>query len=500
MQINSKQNHYYFSFIITITLFSIFTKNIHSAFNDEADEDENAINVRTYESLKVNPEIENNCDLRVMRAYSMYGDASSLSQPNLVYPSIRQNCCGVNDQHNIKQLWRKAANQIVKNQKFFLYLVKGILSPIQDFLRLAIHGAIIYNRFKVQKYSLETIKRDYPGLSFYMGDLVWHHRNYKILINKDFINMSEKIKNGIDAKKLKIMYHGFNQAAEFMMNVRRNFYAMICSVEGQQSCSRKGFFKRIFYFNDTYYGTPFCEAMINHHFRYFYDYYYFFKHVVYFVDRLPFFVQLTEPFDENNQGGILQRGASPGNQDSQGVDYVRKGITIPYGRFLYGSPQHQNFEKYYDKPELNIIDKASIQTCSQFANFTACEFYCQEFSMVKHNDYFDGSPDHLMDTFRIILAIRTKFDGFLENEFEVDYVTLEKMIDELSMKYNPFIYTSSMPNDVELNRQGNDFSELAGFNPLEYGVGCTLDLIFQFVSVLQSVSVVVISLLYFMTN
>jgi hypothetical protein len=514
MQHDSPLSYLFYFTSVTVILFFVISlpEGVNTAHNDALDDDESSINVRSYASLQINPEIENNCDLRVMRAYSMYGDAASLSEPNLIYPAITQNCCGPKDQENIKALWRKASNQIVKNQKFFLYLAKGILSPIQDFLRLASHAHVIYDRIHNKKFSLESVKKDYPGLTFYMGDLVLHKRNYKILINADFIKMSEKVKNGIDATKLKIMYHGFNQAAEFMMNVRRSFYGMICSLDGQNACSRKGFLERAFYFDDTYYGTPFCEAMIAHHFRYFYDYYYFFKRVEYFVDRLPFFVQLTEPLDESAaqqanllQGqaqGVPQRAPTPqtnttGGTGGAGADFIRKGITIPYGHFLYGTPAHTYFEDNYDKPELNIIDHVGIQACSEFSNFTACEFYCQEFSMVKHNDFFDGSPEHLIDTFRTVMAIRETFEGFYENEFEVDYVTLEKMIDELKRKYNPFIYPSSMPTDIELNEQGNDFSELAGYNPLEWSVGCTLDLTFKYSSIIQSISVFAISWLFF---
>ena len=485
------------SVLLILTLLPTCSK---AAFNDELDEDENKINVRTYEHLKVNPEIEDNCDLRVMRAYSMYGDASSLSQPNLVFPAIQQNCCGTRDQENIKALWRRASNQIIKNQKYFLYVVKGILSQSQDFLRLAIHGSIIYDRVIKKKISLEAVRKDYPGLTFFQGDLVWHKRNYKVLINSDFIKYAEEVKNGIDANKLKVMYHGFNQAAEFMMNVRRSFYGMICSTKGQLACSRKGFLKRAFYFSDIFYGTPFCEAMINNHFRYFYDYYYFMKRVQRFVDRLPFFVQTTEYLEEdsllnNKQAG--GSGPSHSGSSSNGQDYIRKGITIPYGRFLYNTPEHEFFESHYDRKALGLIDRAFIQACSEFSNFTACEFYCQEFSMVKHNDYFDGSPDLLLTTFRSMMAMRDKFDGFRENEFEVDYVTLEKMIDELKEKYFEFIYVSTMPNDVEFNNQGNDFSELVGFNPLEFSVGCTLDLKFKNESIFNVLIVFALSLFVF---
>jgi len=492
---------FYYTISVFLLLALTLPSYVQSNQNDTLDSDESAINVRSWASFQANPEIEDKCDLRVMRAYSLYGDASSLSEPNLIFPAIQQNCCGPRDQETITNLWRKASRQIVKNQKFFLYLAKGILSPIQDFLRLAGHAHVIYDRIHNKKYSFEAVKRDYPGLSFHMGDLVLHKRNYKILINEDFINMSEHIKNGIDATKLKIMYHGFNQAAEFMMNVRRSFYGMICSIEGQNACSRKGFFKRAFYFNDTYYGTPFCDAMVKHHFKYFYDYYYFFKRVEYFIDRLPFFVQLTETLDEEAaKQNLLNPRAQLNNQSNgandTGVDFVRKGITIPYGHFLYGTPAYTYFEENYDKPELNIIDKLSIQTCAEYSNFAACEFYCQEFSMVKQNDYFDGSPENLVDTFRIIMAIREKFEGFYENEFETDYVSLEKMIDELKEKYNPYIYPSTMPNDVDLFVQGNDFSELAGYNPLEVSEGCTLDLYFKFSTIFHTLSILPLSWLF----
>lgn len=496
MPSDSKQlylSHFSF-FLAPLVLGLLLTAPVQPAFNDAGDENSDAINVRIYEDFKVNPEIEDNCDLRVMRAYSMYGDAASLSEPNQVFPSIKQNCCGPRDQENIKAIWRRASSHIVKNQRFFLYLAKGMLSSARDFINIAINAVIIYDRVHGKKYSFDSVKKEYPGLQFFQGDLVWHTKNYKVLVNEELVKFAREMDSQMDRKRLHIMYDNFNQAAEFMMNVRRSFYGMICSIEGQQACSRKGFLKRVFYFNDIYYGTPFCDAMINHHFKYFYDYHYFLKRLMRFVDHLPYFLQVTDDFQQGNDSVLNKSAPSAGN--SGGSDIERKGVTLPNGHFLYGSPAYDHFKEHYQNESLGLLDRLSLQACSQYSNFTACEFYCQEFSIAKHNDYFDGNPELMLRTFRVMMAVRENLKGFNENDFNLDYVKLENSIDDLKEKYYPYIYASTMPNDVEFNEQGNDFSELVGYNPLEVSANCTLDLTFKSAGSLASLFMLVLVLLF----
>lgn len=460
------------------------------------DSDKNAINVRSYGDYKVVKEIRDNCDLQVMRAYGLYGDARSLSEPNEIFPSIKQNCCGPIDQHNIKAMWRSASNKIKKFQKFFLFTVKGMLSISQDFLRISIHANLIYKKIKEKKLPLETVRKDYPGVSYENGEIVWHKHNYKVLINKDFLNLTKGIELGMDAHKLKIIYHNLNQAAEFMTNIRRTFFGMICSVEGQLAANRRGMLKKIFYPDDIYFNTPFCESMIHNHFIYFYDYYYFVKRLQKFVDYLPYFMQETTRFDPNTQS--ILKGAAPVNNNSSGSqsDFIRKGVVISYGKFRYYSQVYSKFNDNYDIGEPNIFDSLSIQACNMMPDFSTCEFYCQELSIVKNTERFDGRPDLMFKTFQVMLAIRERFDGFAENELEVDLVSLEKMAGELYPQYEEFIYKSMTPDSLEFSSKGADFSSLVGFNPLELGVGCTLDFHFKSIHNLLISSLVGIILLF----
>jgi hypothetical protein len=444
------------------------------------DSDKNAINVRSYGDYKVVPEIRDNCDLQVMRAYGLYGDARSLSEPNEIFPSIKQNCCGPIDQHNIKAMWRSASNKIKKFQKFFLFTVKGMLSISQDFLRISIHANLIYKKIKDKKLPLETIRKDYPGVSYENGEIVWHKHNYKVLINSEFIGLTKGIELGMDAHKLKIIYHNLNQAAEFMTNLRRTFYGMICSVEGQVASNRQGMLKKIFYPDDIYFNTPFCESLIHNHFIYFYDYYYFVKRLQKFVDHLPYFMQETTEFNPETQS-ILKGGSPAPTNNSSGSkeDFIRKGVVIPYGKFRYYSPIYSKFKDNYDIGEPNIFDSLSIQACNMMPGFSTCEFYCQELSIVKNTERFDGRPDLMFKSFQVMLAIRERFGGFGENELEVDLVSLEKMAEELYYKVEEFVYKSMTPDSLEMSTKGADFSALVGFNPMELSEGCTLDFHFK---------------------
>ena len=62
---------------------------------------------------------------------------------------------------------------------------------------------------------------------------------------------------------------------------------------------------------------------------------------------------------------------------------------------------------------------------------------------------------------------------------EVDFISIEKITNELKRKYDPLIYVSTMPGTIEFDSKGNDFSELVGFNPFAMAANCTLELKFK---------------------
>lgn len=252
--------------------------------NNILDPDPMAINVRTFASYKVKKEIQDNCNLRVMRAYSLYADSPSLSYPNKICPKLEDNCCGPNDIETIEKLWRKTSSRIQKYQSLFLLMVKYILTQFQDWQRLAT------NILKVSKqYRRERTKADNAG-----QDFVWSYKSMKILINSDIIELSELIANqALSAVQIRIMYDDFNQAAEFMVNVRRHFYCMVCSVRGQEALQRSGNILRQFW-SSVLYDQEACPMFALHHLLYFHSYIKFFKRLQRFIEFLPYFIVIQD--------------------------------------------------------------------------------------------------------------------------------------------------------------------------------------------------------------
>ena len=243
-----------------------------------------AINVRTFASYKVKKEIQDNCNLRVMRAYSLYADSPSLSYPNKICPKLEDNCCGPNDMATIEKLWRKTSSRIQKYQSLFLLMVKYILTQFQDWQRLAT------NILKVSKqYQRERVKAEKVG-----QDFVWSYKSMKILINEDILELSELIASqALSAVQIRIMYDDFNQAAEFMVNVRRHFYCMLCSVGGQEALQRSGNMLRQFW-SSVLYDEEACPMFALHHLLYFHSYIKFFKRLQRFIEYLPYFIVIEE--------------------------------------------------------------------------------------------------------------------------------------------------------------------------------------------------------------
>ena len=507
------------------------------------------------------PEIQEKCNIRAMRAYSLYADSPGLSSKNSICPSLTDNCCGPMDQENIRRLWYQTLKRITKYQILFLYMVKYILTQFQDWQRLSMNIMKAYKHF-----SKEVSIHEQSG-----KDFVWSYKNMKILINSDLAKFAELIaSNPLSAVQLELMYKDFNQAAEFMINMRRHFYCIICSASGQESLQRKGNLLRHLW-TDVQIDEEVCNVLAYQHLMYFHSYLKFFKRLQRFIEFLPYFLVIdngvrileTQPeppnlvfeklssdnkstnnilhrilnskeeqenraqefmqynkppnpngFEistinsaeqgERQQNSNTQTNRNPGGVVGPGVrnkeDKSFMGGTIELDanyEFQYKKVDFQNLPHYHrsfnDKYQIEKVDQ-----CLQNPNLLNCILYCEDFNIAKGTDTFDGDIAGVKHTFDILRNYKYKVNFLKENDFDIDFVKIERYIDEFyyTTIFKERFIISTDPSSLDVATLGTSFSTVSAVNPFTLGKGNSLIFSFKYAKVISSILVsVMIALL-----
>jgi hypothetical protein len=467
-----------------------------------------------------------------MRAYSLYGDAASLGSPNRICPSVSDNCCGPKDQDAIEHLWRRVLKRITKFQILFLYMVKYILTQFQDWQRISTDIMKVSKHFKKEMLFHEQKKLDF----------VYSYKNVKILINSDLVELAKLIAlNPLSSTQLEIMYREFNQSVEFMINARRNFYCTICSASGQNSIQRSGNFLRHMW-TSVLFSDKICNVFVQHHLMHFHSYLNFFKRLQRFIEFLPYFLVidnsarlleskpidihhrlltqnksiLGEPITPPNPNGFQINHIEGSQEQKQTVNSSPNGITGPGIRnrqdksfqggyieldadypFEYKNVDFTNLPHF--KSSLgDAINNESIELCANTPSFLLCEHYCQQFNFAKATDTFDGDIDSLKRTFDILRNYKYKVKFLKENDFNVDFVKIERYVDQYYEHPDilGLFIISTDPAALDVSRLSTDFTTLSNVNPFALGNGNTLEFHFKFISVFQSGILLIIILLF----
>ena len=205
----------YITFIIVCLSFTYMAR----------DDDSDAINVRTFEDMQDSrpEEIQENCELDEMRAYSLIGDATSLSETNELCPSVSENCCGERDQENIVDLWREDSARIQKYTAYTLKILRYFLGNGENYYSIA--NSIIEDFKRKDGGNHDPIHMQINNGEEYGDD---ESDGYILNTNQYCFNAAEDVvtTNLFHKSTIEPFYHELNQKAEFLHNVRASFYCI----------------------------------------------------------------------------------------------------------------------------------------------------------------------------------------------------------------------------------------------------------------------------------
>lgn len=461
-------------------LFVLFacTFVVHSV-DDLGDSDENAINVRTWEDYKQSkpPEIQENCEEDEMRAYSLIGDAQSLSEPNELCPAITQNCCGKMDQENIVALWRRDSKRIQYYTTYTLKVFRYILGHGKNFYKIARSISDDFKRKRPDNF--QPINMQTNGDRNNSGT-AQHGENsdgYVLNTNAYCNNAAHDVltTNFFHESSVEPFYQQLNHKAEYLHNVRASFYCMMCSVEGQKQISSWRIFSSI---SNVNYGPEFCREIVAHTFQATFMLYKNYNNLLANIIKMLTCVQV--PLDRQTQNTNLGGGSQPNVASNNDYESTNPPYELSEGVLeMINNP-------------LGMSDMGSTYACdwatgSGFAFFLKCEYYCQKFNMVKANAFFEYDAFKLRNLFDYIRQYEDIFpNGSTTNMFRDDVITLVKEITELYPKL-PYegLFFVSKDDRIDLAKYDSDFTRLSSFNPMSLAEGHQLDFKYASVSILR---------------
>lgn len=445
-----------FATLILISTFMIASINCN-------DDDSTAINVRDYQDLIDSrpEEIQENCELDEMAAYSLIGDAQTLGEPNELCPSVSQNCCGSVDQENIQNLWYKDSQRIQNYTTYNLKVLRYILGNGQNFFKIASRIADDYKRKTSENFQSVNMQTS--------GELEEEEESsaYELNTNKYCFDAAEFVltKNFFDKEVVEPFYHQLNQKAEYLHNVRASFYCMLCSVEGQTAISS---WRLVQSASNVNYGTGFCKEIVAHTFQITLQLYDNYNEVLSNIIKLLTCVKVPDENRTENENA----GANTNIDYSDSVDYESE--DPPY-------ELSEAVEELIENP-LGMSDYGSTYACD-FATgddtlwFTKCEYYCQKFNIAQASPFFEYDSFRFRNLFDYVRQYEPIFpEGADINVFNDDTISLKKEITELYSKL-PYegLFFISKSDRIDIAKYSSDFTRMSSFNPMELAEGHMLE-------------------------
>ena len=431
------------------------------------DDDENAINVRTWEDYKQSKpaEIQQNCEEDEMRAYSLIGDSQSLSEPNEVCPAVKQNCCGKMDQENILALWRRDSKRIQYYTTYTLKVFRYILGNGKNFFKIAKKLADDYKRKTPNNFDPVQLQNNGNQPNGQNGQE--DSDGFVLNTNKYCFDAAHDVltTNFFHESSIEPFYQQLSHKAEYLHNVRASFYCMLCSVEGQGAISSWRIFSSI---SNVNYGPEFCREIVAHTFQATFMLYKNYNSLLSNIIKMLTCVQvpISQQSNNTNVGG--------GNQPNVGSNTDYESTDPPY-------ELSEGVIEMIDNP-LGMSDWGGTSACdyatgSSTLFFTKCEYYCQKFNMVKANAFYEYDSFKLRNLFDYIIQYEPVFpNGWTINIFKDDVLTLKKELTELYPKlpYDGLFFVSK-DNRIDLAKYDTDFTRMSSFNPMSLSEGHQLD-------------------------
>ena len=428
-----------------IMLFLLIIAPITAPYTELEDDDPYNINPHDYEYYKKNApaDVRDNCKFEVMNAYSLFGDAKSLSQKHEYCSNLKRNCCGALDQERIPKLWKYDEKRIRSHTVAYLKMMRYMLGFGKQYYKIAKE---LIKAYEANQYGAGGANNQ---STINLND------NEPLTINhteKCYRRAKDLLKINYDATpKAEALYHMLNVRAEYMMNVRKNFYCMLCSPEYQQSMYTTNFMFRKVFSKRIYYSDKFCENMVRFTF--------------------PTAYQLYDSY----------------NRYLRKLMKMSKCIDIPNNRY---DKDNSAFKKVMDDP-LNIesiAQQSKHEICNwntgQAFTFSWCEWYCQSFNVAMPSRSFDGDLKRTFVVYDFLTQLQPMLEYPNANEFNDDLVLLKRDIDD-NLKQQDNFFFKSVNKLIDFTTYKSDFTSFTESDPMIVGDFNGLGFLYKNTMILQ---------------
>lgn len=384
-------------------------------------------------------EIRNNCKLDQLAAYGLFGDAESLNSKNSLCPNIKKNCCGKLDIERIKKFWYRDRKRIEYYHRTILLIYKWILGYGKQINFLAKAIAEDYQRKINPENFINEKKKNYD---FGINSNFYCYKAAKEMLSLDY-ETEEKVES---------FYWAITQKIQFIENTRKNFYCILCSIEGQKSIHNSPKLYSWLYNKRIYYDDEFCNIYVERTFTVSYQ-----KWTT-FNDYISDFLKITTCLSPSKNNS---KNPNPPSE-------LKKNLPL---RSL------TQFEKKLFSNPLNLENGSLMAPCDEaFGNidfdhlYIFCDFWCQSFNIAKAINIHDGDIKASYKLYKYLKPLKIYFHTE-KNHFNADMVLMEKDIEQ-NYKKAPKngIFFLSLSKSVDLQMFQSDFVfHGTGINPLVIG-------------------------------
>lgn len=464
---------YFFIFMASMALLSVRIR--------ASDKDSDAINVRDWEDLKKTrpEEIQENCELDEMRAYSLVGDAESLNAPNELCPSITENCCGEVDQENMVELWREDSARIEKYTAYTLKILRYVLGNGENYYQIA--KSIVEDYKRKSEDSFEAVHMQVNTDAEYNEE---ESEGFILNSNKYCFDAAEDVltTNFFHKSSVEPFYHELNLKAEYLHNVRASFYCMLCSTEGQNAISSWRFMQSA---SNVNYGTEFCKEIVAQTFDATYTLYSNYNTLLGNIIKMLTCVQIPEAErtqNENAGAGLEMNFATNEDYESDEPPYEL----------------NESVEEIIENA-LGMSDWGSTSACDMSKGtelwFAGCEYFCQKFNIAKATPFYEYDSDKLRNLYDYLSQYEPILPhDWTTNIFNDDVISLKKEIEELEEKlpYNGIFFISKS-DSIDISKYSSDFTIMSSFHPMAMAEGHQLEFHYESVSLVKTVFTLLIA-------
>jgi hypothetical protein len=476
----------------------IFVSLANVSFAEEGDSDPNAINVRTWEDYKTSrpAEIQDNCELDEMRAYSLVGDSQSLGEPNELCPAVTDNCCGKIDQENIKNLWRRDSKRIEQYTTYTLKVFRYLLGNGENFYDIAKRIALNYKSKNPER--MEVIERadnrgngannngGAGGLNSNIpGD---EEDGYNMTMSKYCFDAAEVVlkANYFEKETIEPFYQLLSHKAEYLHNVRASFYCSLCSVTGQGAFRT---WRVISSLNNIEFSPEFCTEVVAQTYSATNMVYKSYNKLVKNILKMLTCIQVPADRQTGNSN------VNGGNQQIASANDSYGSTDPPY---QYSEALANLIDNPFGMGSWSGIDFCQWAEGSSMFKFTKCEKYCENFQIAKAGPVMEYDAPRMRDIFDFVEQYQEIFPrGWTTNVFRDDVLTLKKEIKELYFKlpYDGIFFISKDAN-IDFSTYGTDFTLLSSFNPMALAEGHQLDFNYQSESIVKMFMMMMFALIF----